>query len=347
VRGYHINGLYAPIGLGLSWPEMVADWIDTKGDITKLKRFINTALGEVWEDDRTKDLTPHSLLDRAEPYALREVPPGCLVITAGVDTQDDRLAVQLVGWGADNRRWILDWLELPGSPGRGKVWDDLTEYLSQPLTNSAGRTLHIEATAIDSGGHYTHEVYQYVRLRRIRRPLAIKGRSTPGSAILASRPSAVDVNTRGRVIRDGAKLWMVGTDSAKHAIYNALISDTDQPPENRLVHFSGDLALEYYQQLIAETFDPEKNKWLLRKGRRNEALDTAVYAMAASQHPEIRVHAKRPADWQRLAEQLESDKSNPPPAAARPVPAPNLERKTTQPGAVPRRSMGFRDRWKR
>jgi len=290
VRGYHINGLYAPIGLGLSWRELVDDWLDTKNDITKLKRFINTALGEVWEDDRTKDLTPHSIKDRAEPYPLRVIPPGCLLLTAGVDTQDDYLAVQVVGHGAEGRRWVIDWFELPGSPGRAEVWDKLTDYLAAPIENGFGVSMYIEATAIDTGGHYTHEVYQYVRSARIRRPMAIKGASKPGSPILPGRPRMMDVRASGRVIRAGVKLW--------------------------------GLELDYYQQLIAETFDPEKNKWLLRKGRRNEALDTHVYALAAGHHAELRAHAKRPADWARLAQMLQPedrpDTATPTPSPARP-----------------------------
>jgi phage terminase large subunit GpA-like protein len=304
-RGYQINGLYAPIGLGLTWRELVDDWLAAKGDLSKLKRFINTALGEAWEDERSKRLSPKGLADRAGPYRVREVPPGCLILTAGVDTQDDRLAVQVVGWGADGRRWVIDYVELPGSPARADVWDQLTELINAPLVNAWGREMQIEATAIDSGGHFTHEVYLYVRSARVRRPMAIKGSSTPGRSILAARPNAVDVRSSGRVIKSGVKVWMVGTEAAKHNWYNLLTSDTDQAADERLVHFPAELDISYYQGLIAETFDPERNRFVLRKGKRNEPLDTAVYAMTAAHHPEIRVHAMHAPQWERLAQQLE------------------------------------------
>ena len=249
------------------------------------------------------------------------MPPGYLILTAGVDTQDDRLAVQVVAWGLGEAAAVIDWLELPGSPGRQDVWQALTDYLNTPIINSFGNALTIEATAIDSGGHFTHEVYQYVRAGRIKRAMAIKGSKTPNRAIL-SRPSAQDVRASGKVIKRSVKLWPVGTDTAKHALYGRLKGDEGQPPEARRLRFSADLELDYYQQLTAEVFDPEKNRWLLRKGKRNEALDTFVYATAASHHPEVRVHVKRDSEWRRLARWLETPAEDaPPPAPQEPAPA--------------------------
>lgn len=304
-RGYAINGLYAPIGLGLSWRELAADWLEAQGDPSKLKRFINTALGEVWED-RSRDVKPNTLAGRAEPYALRQVPPGCLMVTAGVDTQDDRLAVVLVGWGAGDAAFVLDWLEIPGNPGRPELWQALTEYLTRPLLNAYGREIRVEATAIDSGGHYTHEVYQYTRATPLVRAMAVKGASTPGKPILG-RASAVDINARGKVIKRGAKVWPVGSDTAKHALYSRILADEEQPPEARRLRFSEDLPQDFYDQLTAEAFDPSRNRWVLRRGRRNEALDCFCYASAAAQHPQLRIHAKRPHEWERLRLTLEAD----------------------------------------
>ena len=308
-RGYHINGLYAPIGLGLSWLELARDWVDAQSDPVKLKRFINTALGEPWENQSRK-VNAHALEERGEPYRLRQVPPGCLVVTAGVDTQDDRLAIMLLGWGDNDVCWVLDWLEIPGNPGRRELWDQLTEYLNEPLVNAFGRELRVEAAAIDSGGHYTHEVYLYERRREIKRPMAIKGASTPGRAILG-RPTWQDINVRGRRIYRGVKLWTIGTDTAKHMLYGRMHGDNDQPPESRRLRFSEDLGRDFYDQLTAEYFDAKTNKWVLRKNRRNEATDCFVYASAAAQNPEIRVHAMTPAAWRKRAALLEGETETP------------------------------------
>lgn len=305
-RGYHINGLMAPPGLGYTWPELVQQFQLAKEDPPKLKRFVNTSLGETWED-RSRDVQPMELQQRAEGYGLREIPPGALILTAGIDTQDDRLAVQLLGWGRGERCWALDWFELPGNPGKTELWAQVAEYLNRPLENAWGRRMYIEASGVDSGGHYTHEVYNWVRSQPARRVIAVKGANTPGRPVLAGRPKAVDVNAAGKTVRKGVQLWTVGTDTAKHALYNRLHADKTHSREEQMVHFSDQLPEEYYQQLTAESFDPERNKWVVKRGRRNEGVDTWVYAAAAAHHPALRVHTLRTRDWDALERQLQPD----------------------------------------
>jgi phage terminase large subunit GpA-like protein len=318
-RSYHINSLYAPIGLGRTWKEIAQTWLRAQDDKTKLQNFINLVLGECWED-RTSDLPYQVIAQRAEPYQLREVPPGCLVLTAGVDVHPNRLEVQLLGHGRGGRKWVVDWLQLYGAPACEPdegVWGELTRYLNTPVVNSFGRELRIEATALDTGGHNTHDVYNYVRARLIRRPMAIQGANKPGKPILTSRPKPMDVNWRGKVVKRGVMLWTVGPDTAKSTLFNRLHGDSEATPEERRIHFSNQLPEEYFRQLCAEAFDTAKNRWVLRRGRRNEGLDTFVYADAASQHPEIRVHAMKEHDWQRLEKFLEPAPTPP----GEPVPA--------------------------
>jgi len=348
-RSYHINGLYAPLGLGLRWAELAREWLTAQDDKAKLKRFINTDLGEVWED-RTSDLPWQGIMARAEPYQLREIPRGCLVITGGVDTHPDRLEVQLVGHGRHGQTWTVDWLVFPGDPTRAEVWDKLTEYLNRPLVNGCGRELRVEATLIDTGGHNTHDVYNYVRTRAARRLMAGQGANTPGKPILSARPKPQDVNWKGKIIKRGVMLWSVGTDTAKAALFARLRGDSESEPSAWRVHTSNALPEDYYKQLTAEAFDPEHNRWVKRRGRRNEALDTWVYAVAASQHPEIRVHAMRASDWTRLEQMLEPPGSAP--AAAGEAPAPGAPPTAAPPEPLAASkwlqiSGGFVNRWRK
>lgn len=161
-----------------------------------------------------------------------------------------------------------------------------------------------------------------MRRREIRRPMAIKGSNTPNKQIL-SRPSWQDINARGQVIKKGVRLYTVGTDTAKHALYSRLLSDSDQAIEARRLRFSDQLPDEFFDQLTAEVFDPLKNRWILRRGRRNEALDCFVYATAAAHNPEVRVHAKREREWQRLARILEDEAGPAPAQASAPVKPPD------------------------
>ena len=308
VRGYHLNGLYSPVGLGFKWVQLAQEWARVHEDPAQLKRFINTTLGEVWED-QSNSVKPGQLAQRAGQWQQRTIPEGALILTAGVDTQDDRLAIQILGHGRKERTFVIDYVEITGHPGRPELWMKLTTILNTPLTNRHGKEMLIQATAIDTGGHYTHEVYQYVRSRPARRVMAIKGKNTPGGPVLAGRPSHQDVNWRGKVIKKGVALYLVGVDTAKHLLYGRLKADEDQVEAGRLIQFNQDLDEGYYKMLTAEIFDPEKNRWVLRKGRRNEALDTWVYGVAAAHHPEIRVQALREKDWDVLEARLGPDET--------------------------------------
>lgn len=342
-RSYHVNGLYAPLGLGLRWHEMVAKFLAAQGDRTKLKVFVNTDLGEAWED-RSGAVSGKSLADRAESYKLREIPPGCFLLTCGIDVQDDRIELQILGHGRGRTTWTVDYHVIPGNPERildaaSRGEGLLADYLVTPLANRFGRELRIEATAIDTGGHHTQAVYNYVRAakqlpndRRPRRLMAVKGANAPSRPILAGRPQPQDVNWRGRTIKNGVLLWMVGTDTAKSLLLNRLKNDAEVDPAARQVRFSADLTEDFYLGLTAETFDPERNKWVKLRNRRNEQLDTWVYATAAAYHPEVRVNAKTARDWTHLEQLLEPANAVPidpaapaPPPAAAPKPKPSSD----------------------
>lgn len=341
---YHINALYSPIGLGLTWLELAEEWLEAQDDPAKLMRFINTRLGETYAD-RSREIKANAIEARAEPYPLRTVPPGCLVITAGVDTQDDRLEIQILGFGKGDRIWTMDYHVLPGNPADEGLWDRLADYLNGcQFANSQGRLLKIEATGIDTGGHHTHAVYQFVRARKVRRPMAMKGASTPGRAILG-KPSHQDVTWRGVTTKKGVALYSVGTDTAKHLLYNRLHGDAEKSPEARLVRFSQALESHYYDGLTAETFNPRKNQFEKKKGKRNEPLDTWVYALAASHHPELYVHKWRAADWDRRAQQLEPTATDPGQPDAHPQAEPTPPQPT--PARRPQRPGGFVKGWKK
>ncbi|GHD60354.1 phage terminase large subunit family protein [Jeongeupia chitinilytica] len=296
-RGYHINALYTPIGLGDSWLDHARGWIRSQGNPMRLKVFINTVLGETWEERRNA-IKHDELKARAEPFRLRTVPAGCLLLTCGVDTQDDRLAVQLMGHGRNGQIWILDWFELPGIPSDDALWARFDLYRTTPIRNQWGIDMRIEMTAIDTGGHFTHFVYNYCRMRQNQGVLAIKGASQANKPILG-KPGHPDVLYQGETITAGVQLWPVGTDTAKTTLMSYLVQDRNAVLGERRVHFSDQLPDEYYQQLTAEKFDPLHHRWVKPKNARNEALDTAVYAMAAAQHPAYRIHVATDADWER------------------------------------------------
>ena len=302
-RGYHINCLYYQFGLGPRWLDLVETWREVQAEPARLKTFVNDRLAEPWEDAAMRAVKHNAIADRAEAYPLRTAPAGVLCITAGIDTQDNRLAVQIVGWGCGLSFWVLDYVELPGDPASDDVWTALTELLNTPIQHASGALMRVEAMANDAGGHRTEDVKNYVRLRRVRRPMAIFG-AIPNNAPVLSKGKLHDVDWRGRSDKRGVMMYHVGTVGAKHWLYSRLSTDADKQPDARTTHFTDQLLPEYFPGLVSETYDPAKNRFINRRGARNEPLDTWVYAYAAAHHPELRLHRFTKADWDKLEARL-------------------------------------------
>lgn len=297
VRGYAANCLYYKMGRGPRWLDLVREWIASQNDPAKLKTFINDRLAEAWEDPAMRAVKHNLIADRAEPLPMRPVPPWVLAVTVGIDTQDDRLPVHILGWGRGLASWTIDYVELPGDPQDEEVWVALTELLTRPIEHASGALLRIEAGCIDAAGHRTQAVYGYVRQRLVRRLLPIFG-AKPNNAPVLSKGTMQDVNWRGQYDKRGIKVHHVGTVAIKHMLYGRLSTDGDKPLDSRLVRFSDELGPEYFGGLVSETYNPSKNRFEKRRGGpRNEPLDTWGYGYAATHHPELRLHRATKADW--------------------------------------------------
>lgn len=266
VRGYHLSGLYSPLGMGFTWAEIWANWLDAQGDSVKLKRFINTTLAEVWRE-QGESLEEVSLLSR-----LEELPPELPVLarTGFVDVQKDRLEMTVVDWGAGEESWVYDHLILPGDTADGAVWDDLADELDG---------LGLDALGVDSGYNAT-QVHAFVGARRW-------AYATKGMAGM-QRPIVEDKQTRTKRLRKRRKggnvVYPVGVDNAKALIY-ARIKQGEGGPG--CIHWPRKAAFddEYFAQVAAEKLvtkykgtRPVQEWHQLRP--RNEALDCLVGNLA-------------------------------------------------------------------
>jgi phage terminase large subunit GpA-like protein len=308
MRGFHANGLLYPVALGLTWAQIVTRYESAKDNGgAELKTFWNSILALPYEDPSMQKIRLHGLEDRAESYKLRTAPRGVGVITAGVDIQENRVAVQIVGWGEKLTAYILDYVELYGNPSDADVWDALTELLNTPIERADGKMLPIQSTAIDSG-YKTHDVYNYVRQKRIKRPFAIKGASTINAEML-SKGRAMDVNFRGASDKFGVMVFTVGVHLIKDELFMRISNDTDRKPDERLMHFSDELPREYFGGVLSETKSHKSGRYEKIKGAaRNEPLDTLVYAYAATRHAELRLHRYSKQRWAQLLEPLDVEK---------------------------------------
>lgn len=303
VAGFHLSSLYSPAGWK-SWAEIVAEFLQCKNDAPSLKTWVNTVLGETWEEEYSARIGAEGLAARVEFYEPGIAPGRVLAVTAGVDVQDNRLAVVIKGWGRDEESWTLDHQEIHGDPSRPEVWKQLDDLLLKPVEHELAEPLQIAGVCIDSGGHHTHEVYAYARERRAHRFMAIKGQSQRGKVAIG-KPTKVDLNFRGRVMKSGAEVWPVGTDTIKSVIYGRLKLNEAGAG---FYHFHAGLSADYFAQLTAEKQVTRYVKgfpireWTKKAGARNEVLDCEVYAYAALQTLYMRYN--RRTIWNQLEKAL-------------------------------------------
>jgi phage terminase large subunit GpA-like protein len=283
--GFHLSGLYSPLGW-LSWAELVDDFLRAKGDAPLLKTFVNTRLAETWDEQTGTRIDAEGLMERVEQYERGVVPDGVLCLTAGVDVQDNRLAVSIWGYGRSEEAWLIEHTEIWGDPTRTELWKQLDVLIEGEYPRADGKKLKVLAACVDSGGHCTAEVYSYCRTaRRGQMVVAIKGASTRGKPPIG-RESKVDLNLKGRTIKRGASVYSVGTDTIKDSIFGRLRTNTEPGPG--FLHFGLAATQEYFEQLTAERKVTRFNRagmpsseYVKKSNARNEALDTCVYSVAA------------------------------------------------------------------
>lgn len=279
IRGFHLNTLVSSF---CTWESIVRKFLAAKqaldmGDPTLMITWVNTELGEVWEQQgSTVDET--MLLDRREMYAA-PVPDNVLCLTAGVDVQEDRLEVEVVGWGKGKESWGIQYRKFFGDTKEDQVWQELDEYLQLLFPKADGSALPILATCVDSG-YLPDKVYRFVQGKELRRVWAIKGKGGAGVPYISNPTS----NNRVRV-----PLFKVGVDYGKMLTYQRL-NVADKGPN--YCHFplneEAGYNETYFNGLTAEKMVTRfKNGrsttvWEVRTGhKRNEPLDLRNYATAA------------------------------------------------------------------
>lgn len=270
--GFHISSLYSPLGW-LPWSAIVAEFLDAKDDPTRLKGWVNSVLGETWEE-RGETVEPEGLLARAERYDA-EVPDGVGVLVASVDVQGDRIECAVKGYGAGEQSWLIAFTQFHGDPGREKVWHELDEFLKQEFTHHSGQKVRVACVTVDSGGHHAEQVYRFCKARTERRVYAVRGGKELGKPVV-SRPS---MNNRYRT-----KLFTLCVDTAKEIVYSRL---RIQGPGPGYCHLPDWVDEEYVEQLTSEKAIQKYSKtrgnvrhWVKTRAR-NEALDLEVYCLAA------------------------------------------------------------------
>lgn len=274
VRGFHISELYSPFS---TWSEIIKKFKAAKGNMQMMKVFTNTCLGQTWEE-KVEKIDFLDVSKRKEEYTA-EIPDQVQVLTAGVDVQDDRLEIEVVGWGLGEESWGIYYKQFIGSPGQNDVWEQLDRFLETEFEYANGEKIRILCTCIDTGGHYTQEAYQYIKPREFRRVFGIKGKGGDGVAFI-SKPS--------RTNRMQISLFTLGVNTGKETIVARL---KIEEPGSMCMHFPSNVDRgydeAYFKGLTSEVKTTvwekgvKKTIWKVIGTKRNEPLDLRNYAYAA------------------------------------------------------------------
>ncbi|MGP9814427.1 phage terminase large subunit family protein [Rhodopseudomonas sp. NSM] len=308
--GFRLNALVSLLP-NASWGKLAAEFVAAKGDRTTLQVFVNTILAQGFRADGGEEVDDEALAKRAEPFSCEAMPEAVLTITAGVDVQRDRLEITLLGWAEDGTMFVLKSLVIWGKPADDSTWAELDEFLKSRFPHPFGGSLAIDATAIDSGDGETMEcVYRFCFPRAARKIFAIKGDG-------GFRRPFIERSTSSKT--RGGLLFIVGTDPVKDHVAAKLTSGSNG------IRFSDTLPASWFEQLCSERAivryvrGQPARRFERIPGRRAEALDCVVYAVAIRQllNP----------NWASRAEALRS-----PELALAPAPRPRVIRSSWMDG---------------
>ncbi|EIL4828564.1 phage terminase large subunit family protein, partial [Salmonella enterica] len=275
---FHIWTAYSPF---TTWVQIVYDWLDALKDPNGVKTFINTTLGETYEEAVAEKIGYEVLLEKVIRYGA-VVPERVVYLTAGIDSQANRLEMYVWGWAPGEEAFLIDKKIIMGRPDHEETLTRVDEAINKKYRHADGTEMSIARVCWDTGGIDQEIVYQRSKKHGIFRVLPIKGASVYGKPVITMPKSR---NQRG------VFLCEIGTDTAKEMIY-ARLKEPPTPPDSVSPYtfrfpdnpeiFSEVEAKQLVAEELVEKVVNGKIKLLWdAKGRRNEALDCLVYAYAA------------------------------------------------------------------
>ena len=279
IRSCFVNGFTSP---WMTWSKIMREWLEAKGDPEREKVIMNTVFGESYKQKGAFE-DEQIFLRRRESYGA-ELPNGVLLLTAAIDTQDNRLEYEVVGWGKEEECWGIRKGIVLGAPNQDRTWKEIDNILDKTYHFADGKGLKVVRTFIDSGGHYTSDVYNYCQKNFHKQRFAIKGRGGPGIPLIYKIAKANNAK---------APLILLGVDDGKQQIMDRLSIDSPGP---LYFHFPQDEGIKelsnrgyddlYFKGIISEHKKVYKRNGVLRevwettKNVRNEPLDLRNYNLA-------------------------------------------------------------------
>jgi phage terminase large subunit GpA-like protein len=302
-RSFWLWSCYSPLQ---SWPRIAREYLKVRGDPAGEQVFLNDtcgkayrALGEAppWENLRNRAASSH--------YVRGTVPPGSLVLMAGVDCQADYIAVQIVGFGAEYRRFVVDYIVIERHIADLDCQRNLDLLLSRTWRNHVGCEMAIDFAAID-GNAWTEDVWSFAQRHPSSKLIMVRGRGDDNAPRLALVKRERNPTT-GKLLKYSKRFYHLGVSGLKMALYRDLqkVEATDRG----FVHFPSGLEDSYYQELTSERREAVKRhgytvyRWTKDARQRNEALDTMVIATGAA--IKFGIYGFSDKRWKTLAQERE------------------------------------------
>lgn len=283
---FHLPGLYS-FSDECSFKALTIKFLTVKKDKAALQDFINSDLGEIWEEQSVEKFEQKMIYEIRDRniYERGTIPTTLPVfLVCIVDVQKNY--VEWAVWALrPHDSWLVD-------HGTASVLDDIDKIAAGPYYNEDGKAYPCSFQVVDSG-YRTTEVYRYC-LKRKTSTLPIKGER--GMLTKQTQPiqfNKIEKYPDGKPMRGSLILRHIHPNYFKNeliAAVNAYKDDdgADIPTDNILVrlHFHREIDKAYVDQITGEVpLEDKPDKFgginiYYKKIRANNQFDLAQYMFA-------------------------------------------------------------------
>ncbi len=273
--GFWVSGLCSP---WRSYGNRARTFVKAvrSGEPGRIQAAINTGFGELY---RTAGDAPEwkELYQLVSAYQSGTVPDGVKLLTCAVDVQKESLVYSVRGWGVGWTSWLIENGEIYGDTEQDFVWGQLSRLLTKDWSD-----FPITRMMIDSGykpgkkNNPSNQIYSFCR-RHLGHAFPLKGHDKQDKPF---KPTKIDINHQGKLIKNGLQLWHIDTDYFKSFVYSRFEWPLDQPGR---WHLPENVTEEYLKQVTGESRVVKPSgavTWV--KIRDNHLLDCEAYNVLAA-----------------------------------------------------------------
>ena len=280
-RSFEIWSAYSDLQ---SWKRIALEWFKAKGDPATEQTFLNDTVGKAF---KIQGESPpwEAIRDRASAslYPRGTIPKGGLLLHIGMDCQIDRVEWQVVAFGRDYQRFVVEYGVTPGHISEAKTQEQLSGLVSQAWPNVFGRKVQPDLVGID-GNAWTEEVWAWAKQHPPSKVIMLRGRHEETAPLIARVKK--ERGNNGVLLKYSSRFYNFGASILKMIFYRNL--EKTDPAARGYVAFPRGLEDEYFRQLTSEHRTPQRKNgfttyiWTKDAGQPNEGLDTMLQAEAAA-----------------------------------------------------------------